>query len=99
MSDSHALKYRRNWELRHELVAAVVPDRAPDYGPPSGGIVKADLLEIADEIGVTYDESPTLSRLYRDLSEAVGLEYPTTAGQDYALRRDVLKALLREVGD
>jgi hypothetical protein len=88
------LKYKKNWELRQELVTIANPDRRHEYGPARSGICKADLLDVASHVGVTYDETPTLSKLYRDLCDVAGTEYPSTAGQEWGLRRDTLKQLL-----
>jgi len=93
-SKASGLKYKRNWELRQELVTIVNPDRHHEYGPARSGICKADLLDVAAYLGLTYDETPTLSQLYRDLCDVAGTDYPSTAGQEWGLRRDTLKQLL-----
>lgn len=96
---SNSLKYRRNWQLRQELVGIVKPERRHEYGPAASGIVKADLLEIAAGVGIEYEDTPTLDRIYDDLCEAAAVEAPDTAGQEWGLRRNALKGLIRLAGN
>jgi len=94
-STSRDLEYRRNWELRSELVAIANPERRHEYGPGRSGIVKADLLDICEHLGVEFDEQPTLEAIYQRLCDLAGTEPASTAGQEWGLRRATLKALIK----
>lgn len=97
MSEATELQYKLAWEIRRDIADAVVEtDR--QYTAETSGFTKTDLIQVADAIGVQLDD-PTLTELYIAISDRLGLEPPTTAGNDWGLHKPHLKAIHRRVVD
>lgn len=96
------LKYRRNNELRAEIVREVGGDPSRyETGGASCGLCKADLVRIAETV-TSHDEPSelTLRGLYNTLDAAVdGMNHSHNAGNTWGIERENLKALHRAVHD
>lgn len=97
------IKYRRNRELREEIVRAAGGEPAGHFDTPSRGIPKRHFLEIARALQPVDDETDlddvTLAELYELVCEWVGTEYQGTAGCQWSLRRHHLKAIYRSLSE
>jgi len=96
------LKYRRNNELRAEIVRAVGGDYSRyETAEATCGLCKADLVRIADTVTSRDEPSElTLRELYDALDAAVpGMDHSHNAGNSWGISREDLKALHRAVHD
>jgi hypothetical protein len=96
------LKYRRNNDLRAEIVRAVGGDPSRyETAESTCGLCKADLVRIADTVTSRDEPSElTLRELYDTLDAAVsGMDHSHNAGNTWGIRREDLKALHRTVHD
>ena len=90
------LKYRRNSQLRAEIVYTVGGD-ASRYRGTQRGMLKADIVRIATILQPDDSTAPVkslkLSELYECVCKWAGSEYEGTAGCQWRLTRENLKAI------
>jgi len=98
------LKYLSVGELRREILWTAGVDPGDRFKRGSDkGIRKANLLIVAAELqpeGEHYNFADMrLTDLYSLIGEWVGVQHEGTAGVDWTMNRDLLKAIHRELHD
>lgn len=102
-----SLKYKRNHQLREEIVSSVGAGYDGRFERDDGaGIRKQNLVLVAQELRPdthTFAEKTiadlTISELYSLIGEWVGVEYTGCSGNDWAFNRPHLKAIHQEIHD
>lgn len=92
------LQYKRNNDLRREIVIAAGIEDVERYDGVSTGLTRDHLLEIADALGVETErplDELTLAELYPAVCDHVGCEYNANAGNQWKMGRSCLKAIHR----
>jgi len=95
---AHDLQYLRNRDLRERISRMVGIDPGSRYRDDHGaGMPKVVVVEVARELGVERVDDRDLEELYRGICDALGVERPSSSGNLWGLRRQVLKEIVREL--
>lgn len=102
--EEQTLKYLRTSEIRAELCAAVGINPGDRFGDPRAALRKAHVVEIARALGVeTEGDTPleelTIAELYPMVCDAAGVDYNSTAGNQWGIGRPQLKAIYQTIAN
>jgi hypothetical protein len=92
------LEYLRNADLRERISRVVGVEPGTRYRDDAGaGMPKDVVARVARELGVARVDDRDLEELYRGVCDALGVERPSSSGNLWGLRREVLKEIVREL--